>query len=140
MTRRSSWIRLLAVLAVAVLGVAGCGDDDGTDEPTEDVVPETDDTETDDTGTDDTTAEGIDAEGVVISDFTFDVTPVPAGSTVTVVNQDSVPHTATADDGTFDSGRVPGGESGAFTAPTDPGEYAFHCEVHPSITGTLTVQ
>jgi plastocyanin len=26
------------------------------------------------------------------------------------------------------------------TAPTEPGEYAFHCKYHPSMHGTLTVK
>jgi plastocyanin len=27
-----------------------------------------------------------------------------------------------------------------FTAPTQPGEYAFYCTYHPSMKGTLIVQ
>jgi len=35
---------------------------------------------------------------------------------------------------------VDGKEQGSFTAPTEPGEYAFHCNYHPSMHGTLIVK
>ena len=64
---------------------------------------------------------------------------VKPGQSIAVVNQDSAPHTVTADDGkSFDAKAGPGG-SGSFTAPMAPGTYAFHCTVHPSMHGTLTV-
>lgn len=63
---------------------------------------------------------------------------VPAGAEVTVVNADAEPHTVTADDGGFDSGSVR--DEGSFTAPTEPGSYAYHCNVHPTMTATLVVE
>lgn len=46
-------------------------------------------------------------------------------------------HTVTADDGSFDSGRLASGEfSWRFTAP---GEVAYHCEVHATMKGTVVV-
>jgi plastocyanin len=77
---------------------------------------------------------------ITIQSFAFG-TPLTAkpGQTIAVVNQDSAPHTVTADDGkSFDAKAGPGG-SGSFTAPTAPGTYAFHCTVHPNMHGTLTV-
>ena len=45
----------------------------------------------------------------------------------------SATHTATADDGSFDPGEVGGRRDvGPVTAPTSPGDYAFHCEIHPT--------
>ena len=77
---------------------------------------------------------------ITISDFSFEVPDsVPAGATITVVNEDSVFHTVTADDGAFDRA-APGGESVTFTAPEEPGEYAFHCTPHPNMTATLVVR
>jgi plastocyanin len=35
---------------------------------------------------------------------------------------------------------VEANEEGKLTAPTEPGEYAFHCKYHPSMHGTLTVK
>jgi plastocyanin len=74
-----------------------------------------------------------------ISGFQFGAASVGAGGQVTVSNRDGAPHTATSDDGAFDSGQVGGGSTGAFVAPSQPGTYSFHCEIHPDMSGTLTV-
>jgi plastocyanin len=79
-----------------------------------------------------------DAE-IVISGFAFseDIT-VAVGTTVVVRNDDSAGHTWTADDGAFDSGFIDAGGTFEFTF-TEAGTFAFHCEVHPAMTGTITV-
>ncbi len=76
---------------------------------------------------------------IVISGFAFseDLT-VPVGTTVVVRNDDSAPHTFTADDGSFDSGSIDGGGTFEFTF-TEAGTFAFHCNMHPAMTGTITV-
>jgi plastocyanin len=76
---------------------------------------------------------------VEISNFTFSAPPAAPGATVTVANRDGVPHTVSADDSSFDSGNVDAGATGAFVAPSAPGTYQFHCEIHPQMNGTLTV-
>jgi plastocyanin len=76
---------------------------------------------------------------VEISDFTFSAPTAGPGSSVTVANRDGFPHTVSADDGSFESGTVGAGATGAFVAPTAPGTYQFHCEIHPQMSGTLTV-
>jgi plastocyanin len=76
---------------------------------------------------------------VEISDFTFSAPTAGAGASVTVANRDGVAHTVSADDGSFDSGTVDGGATGTFVAPSAPGTYQFHCEIHPQMSGTLTV-
>jgi hypothetical protein len=49
-----------------------------------------------------------------------------------------LPHTTTADDGSFDSGIVDPGT--IFTATFDElGTFSYSCLVHPSMTGTVTV-
>jgi YVTN family beta-propeller protein len=63
---------------------------------------------------------------------------VAPGQTVTFANNDSVAHTTTSD--MWDSGDIQPGTSYAVTAPTKPGSYAFHCSIHPFMTGTLVVQ
>ena len=94
------------------------------------------------TGTD-TGTEGEGATGtentITISNFAFDgVQEVPVGTTVVVVNTDAVPHTWTAEDGTFDSGALGEGDTFEFTF-TEAGEYAYFCNFHPSMTGTIVV-
>ena len=65
---------------------------------------------------------------------------VTGGAQVSVKNDDSVEHSVTSDTaGKFDMD-VDGKEQGSFTAPTEPGEYAFHCTYHPSMHGTLIVK
>jgi plastocyanin len=65
---------------------------------------------------------------------------VPPGAQITIKNDDSAEHSVTSDTaGKFDV-HVDGKEQGTLTAPTEPGEYAFHCVYHPSMHGTLTVK
>ena len=65
---------------------------------------------------------------------------VTGGAQVSVKNDDSVEHSVTSDTtGKFDM-EVEGKEQGSFTAPTEPGEYPFHCTYHPSMHGTLIVK
>lgn len=66
---------------------------------------------------------------------------VKAGQTITVINNDFASHTVTADDGTsFDTGLIGNGETVTFTAPSTPGQYAYHCIPHPSMKGVLVVE
>ena len=89
-----------------------------------------------------TTAIAVPAPGVpaviTISAFAFSAVTAAPGSTVRVVNRDTVPHTVTADDGSFDVFVEPGAEA-TFTAPDTPGVFAFACQVHAAMTGALTV-
>jgi plastocyanin len=84
--------------------------------------------------------EAQDSAAVSIVDFAFQPASleVAAGTTVTWTNNGQARHTATADDGTFDSGRLRPGESFSFTFNT-PGTFAYHCDVHPDMTGTIVV-
>lgn len=76
---------------------------------------------------------------LVISNFSLQSITVSPGASVAVVNSDSAPHTATAQDGTFDTGTIPAGATGSFIAPSLPGAYQIFCAIHPSMTATLTV-
>ncbi len=77
------------------------------------------------------------AQITIDSAFTFAVTPVKAGSTVTVKNDSASQHTVTQDGGGFNV-TIDAGKTATFTAPT-AGTYAFHCNIHTSMKGTLTV-
>ena len=77
---------------------------------------------------------------ITIKDFSFTVAgSVTAGSTVTVKNDGPSTHTVTADKGEFNTGNVDGGSTMTFTAPSKPGDYAFHCSIHPTMKATLKV-
>ena len=124
----------LAVVAAVLLvaGLAGCSTDD--DKP--------------DAGATTTTVTDGDPSGseggelvVVAADFSLTDLTVGPGAEFTLDNQGDATHTATADDGSFDSGRVDGGQqSGPVAAPNEPGQYAFHCEIHNGMKATLTVE
>ena len=78
---------------------------------------------------------------ITISDFKFGAPlTVKPGASVTVVNSDSAEHTVTADSGSAFNAEVSGKGTTTFTAPTQPGTYAFHCTYHPTMHGQLTVQ
>jgi plastocyanin len=65
--------------------------------------------------------------------------PVAPGTEIAVSNVDGAQHTLTADDGSFNTGGLDGGATIAITAPDVPGTYSFVCNIHPSMTGSLTV-
>jgi plastocyanin len=71
---------------------------------------------------------------------------VKKGETVTVVNNDNAPHTATSGNGpedagqAFDTSLIMVGASGTIdTSTIEAGEYPYFCTVHPFMKGTLTV-
>jgi plastocyanin len=59
---------------------------------------------------------------------------------VTVVNSDGAEHSVTADSGSAFNVEVDGKGTATFTAPTQPGTYAYRCTYHPSMHGQLIVQ
>ena len=65
---------------------------------------------------------------------------VSPGAQITIKNDDSVEHSVTSDAADKFSVDVDGNEEGTLTAPTEPGEYAYHCKYHPSMHGTLIVK
>jgi len=65
---------------------------------------------------------------------------VSPGAQIAIKNDDSAEHSVTSDTAGKFNVEVEGKEQGMLTAPTEPGEYAFHCTYHPSMHGTLTVK
>jgi plastocyanin len=80
---------------------------------------------------------------VVIDNFRFSPRKltVPAGTKVTWVNRDDVPHTATstAKPRVFDSKSLDTDDQFAHTFAT-PGTYEYFCAVHPHMTGQIVVK
>ena len=71
------------------------------------------------------------------------------GDTVQVINKDNTLHTVTSgktlEDPNkgkqFDTSMINAGATAKIsTASLNPGQYPFHCDVHPYMTGTLKVQ
>jgi plastocyanin len=127
-------------LIVTALALAACGSDGGGE-----------------TSSDSTTATGATTTGasgngpapsgeaersakVEIVEFTYGPDPltVQAGGKVIWLNQDTAPHTATADDGSFDTGVL---ERGKLKSETfkQAGTFTYHCEIHPTMHGTVEV-
>jgi plastocyanin len=74
-----------------------------------------------------------------IKDFTFPTgLSIAAGSAISWTNGDSANHTVTFDDGSCDT-PVNSGATVTVTYST-PGTYAFHCTIHPNMTGSLEVK
>jgi plastocyanin len=64
---------------------------------------------------------------------------VAPGATVTWTNQDTMTHTVTADDGSYQSGNVVVGQAYTHQYVT-AGTYPYHCSIHPGMVGTVIVQ
>ena len=79
--------------------------------------------------------------GVTISDFQFAPTSVTidVGDTVTWTTDGPTPHSATADDGSFDTGIFEAGQSRSETFD-QAGTFAYFCTPHPNMRGTITVR
>ncbi|MGH9702378.1 MAG: cupredoxin domain-containing protein [Candidatus Acidiferrales bacterium] len=78
---------------------------------------------------------------VNIDNFSFgpmDLT-VPAGSTVTWVNHDDVPHTVVSTEKKFGSKALDTGEKFSFEFKT-AGTYEYFCSLHPRMTAKVVVQ
>jgi plastocyanin len=77
---------------------------------------------------------------VEIANFVFspEALSVRVGDRVKWINRDIVPHTATADDGGWDTGELGPNESGEIVV-TDELATSYFCQFHPSMTAKLEV-
>jgi 3',5'-cyclic-AMP phosphodiesterase len=81
------------------------------------------------------------APQVSIDNFSF--TPgavrVKAGTQVTWINRDDIPHTVDSTQGKFKSAALDTDDRFQFQF-TEPGEYPYFCRIHPKMTGSIIVQ
>ena len=80
------------------------------------------------------------ATAVAVVDVAFEPEDmrIPVGTTVDWTNEDPFAHTVTANDGAFDSGTIDAGQT--FSQLFDePGTFDYFCDIHPSMTGRVTV-
>ena len=136
---------LLPVLALCLAigaGVVGCGDDDGDDSGSATVTETTEAGDDSASGGNAPAASGdaVRSVKVEIVDFAYDPDPVTIeeGGKVIWLNEDSAPHTATADDGSFDTGTL---EQGKLKSESfkERGTYPYICTIHPEMQGTVEV-
>ncbi len=111
-------MRSALIAAVSAALLAGCGDD--SDAP----------------------AAQAPTTKIAIKAFKYAPTPatVKAGTTIAISNADSAPHTLTdrATTRAFDSGTIKGAATGSVRF-SKPGTYAYFCEFHPYMRGSVTV-
>ena len=77
--------------------------------------------------------------GVTIAGFAFSPQSITidVGDTVTWTNNDDVDHTATGPG--FDTSTITSGGGTATVTFNTAGTFAYHCTIHPSMTGTVVV-
>ena len=91
---------------------------------------------------DTTESAGGDEQRIEIANQAFDpeTVTVAVGTTVTWVSADpNLPHTSNSEDEIWFSGTLNEGDEFPFTFD-EPGTYAYFCEVHPTMTGTIVVE
>ena len=141
---RTRWAAAPAVLAAAAVAIAavGCGSSSDTatapSSSSSTAAPAT----SAPTTAAPTTAPVPDVPGqVLIRDYELLPTTatVAPGGTVTWQNADDVDHHLLSDDGTtIDTGTITPGQAAPVTLTT-PGTYAYYCDIHNAMTGTVVV-
>jgi len=120
----------VAALGVIALVAAGCGSSGTTGYGSTSSAPATS-----------SAAPAASGPTITISGMAFgEPVTVSPGAQVAITNGDGVEHSVTSKTaGQFDT-EVDANEQKTFTAPTQPGEYAFYCKYHSNMKGTLIVK
>lgn len=79
------------------------------------------------------------ATEIVVENYIFPAITAAPEARLTFINRDDESHTVTADDGSFKIGPFDNKTPEVLTAPATVGSFAFHCEIHPTMHGTLVV-
>ena len=133
---------LLVAVAVVALGAAGCGSS-GTKSPgaTTTITSASGGNSARTTaGGTSTTPAAADSQTIAIQNFKFSPDPltVKSGTKVTVaILDDGVPHSLTADDGSFDTGIFQKSNGPKTITVAKSGAIHYHCQVHSFMKGTL---
>ena len=124
------------MLVALAAGFAGCGDDDEEATPSEPPAQ----TQADGAGADSDGSTAVQAATVDIKGFRYapPAVTVKAGGTVDWTNGDTAPHTATAEDDSFDTGSLDKGDAGKVTFD-EAGTFSYICTFHPFMSGTVRV-
>ncbi len=78
---------------------------------------------------------------VKIDNFSFGpaTITVAAGTTVTWINRDDIPHTVVSSDSVFKSKALDTDEKFSYTF-SKAGTYSYFCSLHPKMTGQIVVR
>jgi plastocyanin len=129
---------IVALLAAAAL-VAACSDGDSAEDDaggagSEATTPSATD------GGEGTSVRAVEGTGDPRDAWTFEPSAITvvAGTEIVFTNDGDEVHTATADDGSFDTGTLNTGDSHAVVFD-EAGSFAFHCSLHPWMSGQIVV-
>jgi plastocyanin len=125
---------VLVALSFALAACGGGSDDSSGAQPAETGAAESSESQPAPSG------EAARAEKVKIVEFAYGPDPVvvQVGGKVTWQNEDAAPHTATADDGSFDTDLLDKGKAKSETFE-EAGAFPYYCQVHPTMHGTVEV-
>ena len=141
---------VVAAAAVAVIGalvLAACGDDSNAAQGDTTTAPAAGPATTG-SGPDETTGTTVGTGGTAgpardtvryeVAAIEYEDVTAPAGGTIEVTNTSQAAHTFTTDDRSIDVAYAVD-QPATVRVPTEPGEYPFHCDIHPGMEATLTV-
>lgn len=118
------------IVTGALLAFAGCGGDDKEERPAAKQAKPA-------------AAEPAGKDSLTVDIASFKFMPanlvVAKGATVTFVNKDKAPHTATAEDGSFDTKRLNKAQKGDITFDK-AGTFSYICEYHRFMEAKITVK
>ena len=146
MMRRRFPALALTIIA-AMVPLAGCGDDEDSSSPSDEPAAESGSAYGGGSGGEDSGTSGgsggsaaSEAASVEIVEFAYapvDV-KVTVGGTIEWANSDTAPHTATANDDSFDTGSLDKGDSAKITFD-EPGTFDYICTFHPFMNASVEV-
>ena len=118
-------LSLILITGVLALAASGCGGSDDGDATKSKPSP----------------SGSSNVQAVNISDFLFAPKRivVEAGTKLVWSNRDDAQHTATADDGSFDTGPLRRDQR-ASAILESAGAIPYHCDLHPFMRGEIVVQ
>jgi amicyanin len=122
--------KTIFIMVLGILFFAGCTNNQTTEVTSTTAAQEV------------TTTTQISGNQVIIKNFAFSPAEITIkqGDTLVWVNQDAAPHKIESDSGSeINSETLSSGQTHSHTFQT-AGTYAYHCSIHPSMKGTVTVE
>jgi plastocyanin len=119
----------LNVILLAVTCFAACGGSSSSPSPTPQPAPAG------------STSVTIPSGASFLTTTAFGANPltIAAGTTISWLNNDNTTHTTSADGNAWNSGNIAPGARFNFVFQT-AGQFTYHCQIHPGMTGTIVVQ